>query len=167
MMNDSSDSLALRAGPPPNSPPLPIALMIVALGIIGPILFVRVAVPSIFLTAMTLLLPLAGIVTLIAAIDSLRRRRADKLVRTRALIGPAGITLLPTPITTEFYRWDEIADAEASKSILMLHLNAEGGRRTRRVIRYAALETPLATLQAQIASSLARSRETVTAPAMS
>jgi hypothetical protein len=166
-MNDSSDALALRAGPPPNSPPLPIALMLVALGIFGPILFVRDAVPSIFLTAMTLLLPLAGIVTLIAAIDSLRRRRADPSVRTRALIGPAGITLMPNRGTTEFYRWDEIADAEAGKSILMLHLNAEGGRRTRRVIRYAALETSLATLQARIATAQARSRETVTATAMS
>lgn len=166
-MNDDPDSLALRAGPPPNSPPLPIALMIVALGIIGPVLFVRDAVPSVFLTVMTVLLPVAGVVSLIAAFESFRRRRADPLVRTRAVIGRHGVTLSPHAEPAETYLWHEIADAQVSKSVLMLHLNGEGGKRTRRAIRYGMLETPVEMLQGRLSSGLTQSRETVTSTAMS
>lgn len=149
------DPLPLRAGPPPTSPPLPIALMIVALGVIGPILFVRVAVPSPLLTIMAILLAIAGVVALLASVDSLRRRRADPLVRTRALIGPDGITLTPHQADPEVYPWSDIYAAFASKSVLMLHLRGDGGKLTRRAIRYGALETPVEMIQGRITVGLA------------
>ena len=160
-MVDAPSELPLRAGPPPTTPPLPIALMIAALGIIGPILFVRVAAPSPFLTIAALILPIAGIIALVGSVESLRRRHADRSVRTRAVIGPAGILLLARPGKAEHHAWTDIAAAHATKSTLMLHLKGEDGKHTRRAIRYAGLETPVDLIQSRITASLAQSRDPV------
>ncbi|MHB1304310.1 MAG: hypothetical protein ACYCZB_12675 [Acidiphilium sp.] len=163
-MNDAEpaipDDLPLRAGPPPVSPPLPVALMIAALGVLGPIVFVRYAVPSPFLTAASLLLPIAGVLALVGSLASLRRRMGDGMVRARATIGPGGIVLLPRPGVAEPYSWAEIATAQATRSSLVLHLKGDGGKRTRRAIRYARLETPEALLASRIAAGLGGGRET-------
>lgn len=159
----ADDDLALRAGPPPTSPPLPIALMIAALGVVGPILFVRVAVPSPFLTITALLLPIAGILALFGSVDSLRRRHGDRTVRTRATIGPDGILLLSRPGQAEHHPWSEIIAAHATKSTLMLHIRGEDGKPTRRAIRYGGLETPVELLESRIAANLAQSRAMGTA----
>lgn len=159
------DDLALFAGPAPTSPPLPVALMILALAVIGPIVFVRDAVPSPFLTLMAILLPVAGAIAMIASVGSLRRRRADRQIRTRAMIGASGITLLAHPGAAEHHSWSEIADAAASRTVLSLHLKAEGGKRTRRAIRYAGLETPIEMLNGRIAIGLRHASEATEAPA--
>ncbi|MCF3946878.1 hypothetical protein AiwAL_13260 [Acidiphilium sp. AL] len=160
-MVDAPSELPLRAGPPPTSPPLPIALMIASLGIIGPILFVRVAVPSPFLSIAALLLPIAGIIALFGSVESLRRRHADRTVRTRAVIGKEGILLLSRPGESEHHPWSGIAAAHATKSSLTLHLKGETGKRTRRAIRYGGLETPVDLIESRIRAGLASSRETV------
>lgn len=159
-MADELTELPLRAGPAPTSPPLPIAVMILLLGIIGPILFVRVAVPSPFLTIAALLLPIAGVIAMIAAVGSWRQRRTDRHVRTRAIIGPDGIVLLPRHGPAEPYGWTEIAAAHATSSVLMLHLKGDGGKHTRRAIRYGALETPVAMIEGRITVALQNTRTT-------
>lgn len=148
------DELALRAGPPPVSPPLPLSLMIFGLGILGPFVFVRAAVPSVYLTAVALLVPVAGTVAVIGSVESMRRRHGDREVRTRAVIGPAGISLLARPGETEHHAWADIAAAEANASMLVLHLRGEGGRHTRRAIRYGGLETPVELIRGRITQGL-------------
>lgn len=148
------DELELRAGPPPVSPPLPIALMIFGLGILGPIVFVRAAQPSLFLTASSLLLPIAGTLALIGAFDSLRRRRGDGAVRTRATIHARGVTLTSRQGQEEHHPWADIAAAHATRTVLSLHLHAGGGKRTRRAIRYGALETPVELIRSRLARGL-------------
>ncbi|MDD2875738.1 MAG: hypothetical protein PHT60_00760 [Acidiphilium sp.] len=160
----ADDALSLRAGAAPISPPLIVALMILALGMIGPIVFVRDAVPSLFLTIMAILLPVAGVVAMIASVESLRRRRADPHMRARAIISPDGIMLLPRPNVREHYRWHEIAAAHATKSAFMVHLKGEDGKSTRRAIRYGGLETPVAMIEGRIAVALQKSRDSVRIP---
>lgn len=148
------EELALRAGPPSVSPPLPIALMIFALGVLGPIVFVRDARPSVFLTAAALLLPVAGALAVIGSIESLRRRRGDRAVRARALIRADGVALMGRPGESEQHPWADIAAADATRTTLILHLHGEGGKRTRRAIRYGGLETPVELIRSRLAQGL-------------
>lgn len=150
------DELELRAGPAPTSPPLPIALLIVALGIAAPILFVRVAVSSPYLSAATLILPIAGILALFGSIESMRRRHADRTVRARATIGSRGITLMARPGEAEFHPWNGIDAAFATRSTLTLRLKADNGKHTRRAIRYGGLETPIDLIDSRLRAGLAQ-----------
>jgi hypothetical protein len=161
---DVDAPLALQAGPAPHSPPLIVAFLILALGLVGPVVFVRDAVPSAFLTIAALLMPVAGVVAVIGAVGSWRRRRADPSVRTRALIAPEGVVLLARPDMREVYAWDEIAGAFVGTSVFTLQLRDADGKITRRAIRYGGLETPVAMLQGRIAVALARHRDSITKP---
>ncbi|MGC9268910.1 hypothetical protein [Acidiphilium sp.] len=161
------DDLALRAGPAPVSPPLAVAFLILALGVAGPFVFVRDAVPSVFLTVAALLLPVAGGIAVIASVGSWRRFRADRAVRTRAIIGAEGIVLMARHGEIERYRWAEIAAARVSASVLTLHLRGEDGKHTRRAIRYQGLETPVEMLAGRIATATLQPRDSVTPARMS
>ncbi len=152
-MSDETGSLLLVAGAPKPSPPMSIALLIVALGVIGPLLEVRTAAPNPFLTAMVFLISLAGIVAFAGALDGRRRWHMDRAVRVRAEIGRTGIVLRPQPDRQEHIRWADIALARASQNALVLHLE-DGGRRWRRVVRYGVLVTPLAAIEARIDGGL-------------
>ncbi len=148
-MSDETGSLLLVAGAPKPSPPMSMALLIVALGVIGPMLEVRTAAPNPFLTAMILLISVAGIVAFAGALDGRRRWHKDRAIRVRAEIGPTGIMLRPEPDCQEHFRWTEIALARASQTALVLYLE-DGGRRWRRVVRYDVLVTPLAAIEASV-----------------
>ena len=148
------DDLALRAGPAKNSPPLPVALMILLLGLAAPFVFVHTARPSPFLTAMALLLPLSGTIAVIGSVESMRRRHGDRAVRTRAVIGADGVALLRRPAETEHHVWADIAAAEVTPTTLTLQVRGEDGKRLRRAIRYAGLETPVEMLRGRIAQGL-------------
>jgi hypothetical protein len=155
----AEEALALRAGPAPTSPPLIVAFMILVLGLVGPVVFVRDAVPSVFLTIASLLMPVAGVVSVIASVGSWRRRRADPAVRARAIIAPGGVTLVAQPGMREVYEWGEIAGAFVSRSVFTLHLSDADGKVTRRAIRYSALETPVEMLEGRIAVAMRAHRE--------
>ncbi|HQT62156.1 MULTISPECIES: hypothetical protein [unclassified Acidiphilium] len=146
--------LALRAGPARPNPPLPIALMILLLGLAAPFVFVRTAQPSPFLTMMALLLPLAGTIAVIGAVESMRRLRADRAIRARAVIGVEGITLHRKPADAEHHAWTDIASADVTATVLTLILRGEGGKRVRRAVRYGRLETPVEMLRGRIAQGL-------------
>lgn len=152
---DTSEEIALRAGPPKPQPPLIVALLIVAVGIAAPVVFVRYAVPSPFLTAASVLAPIAGLIALYGTVESRRRYQADRAVRVRALIGPEGIALLRRKdAAPELHRWRDIARATLLKTELMLYLHDEGGRRTRCAIRFSGLETPVDLLSARLEAGL-------------
>jgi hypothetical protein len=155
----ADEALALRAGPAPTSPPLIVAFMILVLGLVGPVVFVRDAVPSVFLTIASLLMPVAGVVAVVASVGSWRRRRADPAVRARAIIAPGGVTLVAQPGMREAYEWGEIAGAFVSRSVFTLHLSDADGKATRRAIRYSALETPVEMLEGRIAVAMHAKRE--------
>jgi hypothetical protein len=149
--------VALRAGPPKPQPPLIVALLIVATGIAAPIVFVREASPSPFLTIAAVLPAIAGAIALYAAIESRRRYREDRAVRARALIGPEGITLLRRKgAAPELHPWAEITRATLLKSELMLNLKEEDGGRRRRSLRFSGLETPFELLSARLEAELQR-----------
>jgi hypothetical protein len=147
--------LALRAGPPKPQPPLIVSLLIVAVGIAAPIVFVRDAVPSLFLTIGAFLPPIAGAIALYGTIDSYRRYQDDRGTRMRASVGPDGVTLyrrLNTP--PERYPWGEIASAALLPGTLMLQLRGEGGKLTRCALRFSGLETPVEIIQEKLNAGL-------------
>ena len=154
-MVDVPNEIALRAGPPKPQPPLIVSLLIVAAGIAAPIVFVRDAVPSLFLTIGAVLPPIAGAIALYGTIESYRRYQDDRRTRMRASVGPQGVTLyrrLNAP--PERYPWDEIASAALLPGTLMLHLRGEGGRRTRCALRFSKLETPAEIIQERLNAGL-------------
>jgi hypothetical protein len=156
-MLNVADEVPLRAGPPKPQPPLIVALLIVAIGIAAPIVFVREAVPSLFLTIAAILPPVAGLIALYGAIESRRRYQADRAVRVRALIGPEGVRLLRRKdAAPELHPWRDIARATLLKTELMLYLKDEGGRRTRCILRFSGLETPFDLLSARLEAGLRR-----------
>lgn len=171
MVTDSTEAgtapaTAIIAGPPRPSPPLGVALWIIALGFAGPVVFVRTAVPSLFLTLTTLILPIAGLLALYGWLQSARQRRADRASRVRAEIAPDGIALLPRPEMRRVYGYgyDEIAGVSVTRSELVLHLRGEKGKRRRHVLRYAGIETAPEAFGAAAEAALARHRGTESGP---
>ena len=165
MATDSTEAgtapaTAIIAGPPRPSPPLGVALGIIALGFAGPVVFVRTAVPSLFLTLTTLILPIAWLLALYGWLQSARQRRADRASRVRAEIAPDGIALLPRPEMRRVYGYDEIAGVSVTRSELVLHLRGEKGKRRRHVLRYAGIETAPEAFGAAAEEALARHRGT-------
>ncbi len=147
--------IALRAGPPKPQPPLIVSLLIVAVGIAAPIVFVRDAVPSLFLTIAAILPPIAGAIALYGTIESYRRYQHDRQVRMRALISADGVALYRKfDAPPEQHPWDEIAAASLLSGALMLHLRGEGGRRTRCALRFSRLETPPEIVQERLNAGL-------------
>ena len=149
------DEIALRAGPPAPQPPLIVSLLIAAVGIAAPVVFVRNGVPSPFLTIAAILPALAGLLALYGTIDSFRRYHNDRAIRMRASIGPDGVTLYRRPeLPPEQHFWTEIIAASAMRSVLMLYLRGDGGKRVRCALRFSRLETPIEVLQEKLNAGL-------------
>ncbi|HQT88415.1 MAG TPA: hypothetical protein PK677_07640 [Acidiphilium sp.] len=146
--------LEVWAGAPAASPPYIVVVLIVLIALGGPILFVHIGAKSLFLTAMALLLPIAAALVVAGAIGDWRRYHVDREVRIRALVTPDGVSLRGLRDQNDHYRWDEIADARVTLSVLMLHLNSEGGGRTRRAMRFSRLQTPVEMIDARLQTGI-------------
>ena len=146
--------LEVWAGAPAPSPPYLVVALMVLIALGGPIMFVHIGAKSLFLTAMALLLPIAAALVVAGAIGDWRRYHQDRGVRIRALITPDGVSLRGLRDQNDHYRWDEIADARVTLSVLMLHLHGEGGQRTRRAMRFSRLQTPVEMIDARLKTSI-------------
>lgn len=134
----------LIAGPPPASPPLIIAVLVVALSIAAPFIFLRDGTPSLILGIAALAIALAGIITFAAAVRAQIRRGADSKARRRATITPRGIILHPTLAATDslYFPWDEIAAARLTPSALIIHAGKAPAKPGRYAVRFGKLATP-------------------------
>ena len=146
--------LELWAGAPAPSPPYIVVALIVLIALGGPIMFVHIGAKSLLLTAMALFLPIAAAFVVAGAIGDWRRYHQDRGVRIRATLTPDGVSLRGLPDQNDHYRWDEIADARVTLSVLMLHLHGEGGQRTRRAIRFSRLQTPVEMIDARLKKAI-------------
>lgn len=144
----------LIAGPPPASPPLFIAVLLVALSLFAPFFFLRAGSPSLFLGIAALALALAGIITLYGAVSSIRKRRADAAMRPRARISAAGITLHPSPNehSTQHIAAEHIAAARLMAGALIVQTAKSHPNPGRYVLRYGKLTTPRDALVAALAA---------------
>jgi hypothetical protein len=146
--------LEVWAAAPAPSPPYIVVALIVLIALGGPILFVHIGAKSLFLTAMALLLPIAAALVVAGAIGDWRRYHQDREVRIRALVTPDGVSMRGPRNQNDHYRWDEIADARVTLSVLMLHLHGENGRRTRRAMRFSRLQTPVEMIDARLRAAI-------------
>ncbi len=144
------DRLEVWAGAPAPSPPYIVVALIVLVAIIGPILFVHIGVPSVLLTAMALLLPLAAAFAVAGTIGDWRRYHGDRAVRIRAWVTGEGVTLCGRRDQNDPYPWAEIADARVNLSSLILHLHSESGGQTRQAVRFSRLQTPATLIEARL-----------------
>jgi hypothetical protein len=142
----------LIAGPPAASPPLFIAVALVALSIAGPFIFVTDGTPSLLLGITALAVALAGMLTMFAAIRAQVRRRADPTSRRRVSISRAGITLHPTVSEADDLHlvWDNIENAQLMPAAFVVHANTSAPKPGRYAIRFGKLGTP----RAEIISAL-------------
>jgi hypothetical protein len=142
----------LVAGPPAASPPLLIAVALVALSIAGPFVFLAYGTPSPLLGITALAVALAGMLTMLAAIRAQLRRRADPAPRRRVSISPAGITLHPTLSTADdlHFRWENIDKAYLMPAAFIVHAGHAAPRPGRYAVRFGKLITP----RAEIMSAL-------------
>ncbi|GAA5264174.1 hypothetical protein ACOSOMT5_P0594 [Acidiphilium sp. MT5] len=146
--------LEVWAGAPAPSPPYLVVALMVLIALGGPIMFVHIGAKSLFLTAMALLLPIAAALVVAGAIGDWRRYHQDRAVRIRALLTPDGVSLRGLRDQNDHYRWDEIADARVTLSVLILHLHGEGGQRTRRAMRFSRLQTPVEMITARLKTAI-------------
>lgn len=134
----------LLAGPAAASPPLFIAVAIVALSIAGPFIFVADGTPSLLLGICALAVALAGLLTMLAAIRAQTKRRADAAIRRRVSITAAGITLHPTTAATDnlHFPWDDIENTHLMPAAFILHAGDAAPRPGRHGLRFGKLVTP-------------------------
>ncbi len=144
----------LVAGPPTASPPLTIALLIVAMSFAAPFIFVADGSPSPLLGIAMIAVALAGIITLGAAIRAAGRRRADSTARTRVTISEAGITLHPTPHTRDdqHFPWHHIAGTHMARAAFFVHAAAGAPKPGRYAVRFGKLATARADILAALNS---------------
>jgi hypothetical protein len=134
----------LLAGPAAASPPLVIAIALVALSIAAPFIFVADGTPSLLLGICALTVALAGLLTMLAAIRAQTKRRADAAIRRRVSITAAGITLHPTPAEADnlHFPWDAIENARLMPAAFILHASDAAPRPGRHGLRFGKLVTP-------------------------
>ncbi len=142
----------LVAGPPAPSPPIFIAVALVALSIAGPFIFVAYGTPSLLLGITAVAVAIAGMLTMFAAIRAQLRRRADPTARRRASISRAGITLHPTLAAADdlHFIWDEIENAQLMPAAFIVHANNSAPKPGRYAVRFGKLITS----RAEITSAL-------------
>lgn len=143
-LNTPGAETLLIAGPPGASPPLLVALLLVALSIVAPFLFLRAGAPSLLFGIAVLALAAAGIITLIAAISAQLRRRADAAMRPRARINAGGITLQAKPDNNSSLHFTaaQIASARLHGGTLVIQTIKSHPKPGRYVLRYGKLVTP-------------------------
>jgi len=147
----------LVAGPPPANPPLLVAMLIVALGLAAPILFLKAGSPSPLFGIAILALAAAGIITAFGAVSAQLRRRADSTIRPRASITQAGITLRPhTAGAEEYFAATQIKTAQLFPGALVIHTAPEHPKPGRYVLRFSNLATPREELNAALSALLLR-----------
>jgi hypothetical protein len=134
----------LIAGPPSASPPLLIAVMLVALSIAGPFIFVADGTPSLLLGITAVAVALAGMITMLAAVRAQLRRRADAAARRRVSISHHGITLHPTPAPSGdvHFPWEHITGVQVATAAFILQAGPEAAKPGRHAIRFGKLVTP-------------------------
>ena len=134
----------LVAGPPAASPPLIVAIMLVALSIAAPFVFLKDGSPSILLGVTAIAVALAGMITMVAAVRAQFRRRADAASRRRVSISPAGITLLPTlsELDNLYFAWDHIDAAHLMGATFIVHADKAAPKPGRYAVRFGKLVTP-------------------------
>ena len=142
----------LVAGPPAPSPPLLIALALVALSIAGPFIFVADGTPSLLLGITALAIALAGMLTMLAAIRAQLRRRADPESRRRASISQAGITLHPGIFAADdlYFPWENVDNAYLMPAAFIVHAGSSAPKPGRYAVRFSKLATPRAAIIAAL-----------------
>jgi len=151
--DEPANEVHLIAGPPPANPPLLIALMLLALGIAAPFLFLKAGSPSLLFGIAIVALAGAGIITMSAAVTAQLRRRADAAIRPRASITKAGITLHPGPqaATARHFHASDIHLARLYPGSLVIQTVAPHPKPGRHVLRFGKLATPRAPVEAALA----------------
>ena len=151
----------LVAGPAAASPPLLIAIALVALSIAGPFIFVRDGTPSLLLGICALAVALAGLLTMLAAIRAQTKRRADAAIRRRVSIPHAGITLHPTRSEADnlHFPWDDIENTHLMPAAFILHANAAAPKPGRYALRFSKLVTPRADLISALSALAGQAQE--------
>lgn len=153
-----SKEAALIAGPPRASPPLGIALMLVALSVAGPFIFLADGTPSLLLGITAVAVALAGMITMLAAIRAHRRRRADATPRQRVSIRRHGITFHPTPEPTGnlHFPWEHIERVHVAPAAFILEAGPAAAKPGRHTIRFGKLVTPRTDIIAAIETNQPR-----------
>jgi hypothetical protein len=133
----------LVAGPAAASPPLFIALMLVALSIAAPYIFLADGTPSLLLGITAVAVAVAGMITMAAAIRAQLKRRADATARRRVRISAAGITLYPHPEPSASlqFPWDHITNVQVTQSAFIVHAGPAGPLPGRHAVRFGKLVT--------------------------
>jgi len=151
---------ALIAGPPAASPPLLIAVLLVALSIAGPFIFVTDGTPSLLLGITAVAVALAGMITMLAAIRAQIRRRADAAARRRVSISDSGITLHPTtaPAGDVHIPWEHITGVQVATAAFIVQAGPEAAKPGRHAIRFGKLVTPRAHITAIVDAFQAKIR---------
>lgn len=144
----------LIAGPPPANPPVFIAVVLVALGIAAPFLFLQAGSPSPLFGVAVLALASAGIMTMTAAVTARLRRRADAATRPRASITNTGITLHAGPLcgAARHFPAAQIRSARLLPSALVIQTVKDHSEPGRHVLRFGKLVTPRPALEAALAA---------------
>jgi hypothetical protein len=153
----------LLAGPAAASPPLFIAIALVALSIAGPFIFVADGTPSLLLGICALAVALAGLLTMLAAIRAQTKRRADAAIRRRVSITAAGITLHPTTAAADnlHFPWHQIENTQLMPAAFILHAGDTAPRPGRHGLRFGKLVTPREDI---LAALTPQSRQTEQSP---
>jgi hypothetical protein len=153
----------LIAGPPAASPPLLIAVALVALSVAGPFVFVAYGTPSLLLGITALAVALAGMLTMFAAIRAQLRRWADPTSRRRVSISRAGITLHPTASEADdmHFIWDNIEHTQLMPAAFIVHAKTSAPRPGRYAIRFGKLATPRADIISALDAKAGEVRESV------
>jgi hypothetical protein len=151
----------LLAGPAAASPPLLIAIALVALSIAGPFIFVADGTPSLLLGICALAVALAGLLTMLAAIRAQTKRRADAAIRRRVSITRAGITLHPTPALADnlHFAWDDIENTHLMPAAFILHAHATAPKPGRYALRFGKLVTPRADIVSALSTKAGHAQE--------
>ncbi len=140
----NSGEADLIATAPAASPPLFIAIALVALSIAGPFIFLADGTPSLWLGVTAVAVALAGMITMLAAIRAQLRRRADAAARRRVSISVSGITFYrtPAPKDIEHFPWQDIASLHLAATTFILQAGPDAPKPGRHAIRFGKLVTP-------------------------
>jgi len=142
----------LIAGPPPANPPLLVAVMLVALGITAPFLFLQAGGPSVLLGLAVLALAGAGIIAMSGAVAAQLRRRADAAIRPRASISGDGITFHAGALSgiEQNFPAGQIHSARLLPGAIVIQTAKDHPKPGRHVLRFSTLATPRAELEAAL-----------------
>jgi hypothetical protein len=120
-------------------------MLLVALSLIAPFLFLGTGAPNVLLGVASLALATAGVIAASAAVRGQLRRRADATIRPRASIAQSGITLHQYPTSRRADRHfaaTEIKYARLTPGALIIQTAGAHAKPGRHVLRFGKLTTP-------------------------